>query len=565
MYRRRITQLRPSAARAALATAALAAAALAAPAQAGPYASAADQPGTTAIAMDSPLFVAWATVVHELVRGPQDINNPSGDLATYGAASDALGPAQGTVFDTVSLGDGGWVTLGFDQPIRNGAGADFAVFENGFADAFKELAFAEVSSNGVDFFRFAAHSLTQTLTQVGGFGLVDPTDLNNLAGKYAVGYGTPFDLEELVGVSPLLNVDAVTHVRIVDVVGRIDAAPGNPAYQPSLDSFGNVVNDPYSTPFPTGGFDLDAVGVIHQVPEPAAMGLLALGAVALGRRRHRNSTKEKRTMLSVRNTAVALAGVTAIGTSSAQITIDLDELPLTPGSFYNGSDLASGFTSGGAFFNNAFVDWGGGFTSWDGFAHSNVNNTTTLDFTNQYAAYTGVDFGGAGNYAVGYYSLYNPASAFFNLPAGTTPVSMRITNTTYTALTMRDGYFGAKKFGGASGDDPDFLKVSFIGKALPGGLGATTGTVEFYLADFRFADDGLDYIVDAWELLDLTALGSPQSISFTFEGSDNDPVYGLNTPTYFAMDNLVLVPEPAAALLGAVGLLSLRRRRCTSR
>jgi hypothetical protein len=32
----------------------------------------------------------------------------------------------------------------------------------------------------------------------------------------------------------------------------------------SCDSQGHQINDPWPTPFPTGGFDLDAVGVIHQ-------------------------------------------------------------------------------------------------------------------------------------------------------------------------------------------------------------------------------------------------------------------------------------------------------------
>jgi hypothetical protein len=50
-------------------------------------------------------------------------------------------------------------------------------------------------------------------------------------------------------------------VRIVDVVGSID-----PAYA-RYDSQGNAINDLFPTPFNSGGFDLDAVGVIHQNQE----------------------------------------------------------------------------------------------------------------------------------------------------------------------------------------------------------------------------------------------------------------------------------------------------------
>jgi len=47
-------------------------------------------------------------------------------------------------------------------------------------------------------------------------------------------------------------------VKVIDVIGTID-----PQYA-SRDSFGNIVNDPYPTPFGSCGFDLDAVGVINQ-------------------------------------------------------------------------------------------------------------------------------------------------------------------------------------------------------------------------------------------------------------------------------------------------------------
>lgn len=257
------------------------------PVSAGSFAPAAGQPGSTAIDKDSESFVAWATGVDSITRGPQDINNPAGPVADFGTPDLALGKAVGDSFDVVSLGDGGQITLTFDQPITNGVGADFAVFENGFGDTFLELAFVEVSSNGTDFFRFDAISETPTDTQVGGFGAVDPTNLYNFASKYRQGFGTPFDLEELVGLSVLLDTDSVTHVRLIDVVGRIDAAPGNPGYAPSLDSLGNIVNDPYATPFGSGGADIDAVGVINQVPEPATLALFALGLAAVGVRRRR--------------------------------------------------------------------------------------------------------------------------------------------------------------------------------------------------------------------------------------------------------------------------------------
>ena len=232
----------------------------------------------------------WANSVDSFTRGPQDISNPNSPLASYGSPSAALGPVSGPS-TVVSLGDGGSITLGFATPIANGPGADFAVFENGFLSgapglAYLELGFVDVSSDGVNFFRFPSVSQTQTSTQVGAFGLLDASNLNNLAGKYIGGYGTGFDLSELAGVSPLLDIDHIVDVRITDVVGSI-----NPLYG-SRDSLGNLINDPFSTPFASSGFDLDGVGVIHAaaVPEPASLALAvsaagALAAVAARRRR----------------------------------------------------------------------------------------------------------------------------------------------------------------------------------------------------------------------------------------------------------------------------------------
>lgn len=235
------------------------------------FAPAQDQPGTTAMHADSTAFVAWATgCVAE--PGPMNISNPSAGVAGAGwPAQNAIGFPQGTMGVTC-LGDGGRATLTFDSPICNQPGPDFAVFENGFANAqtpdywFLELAFVEVSSDGVNFFRFPAYSNTQTDTQLGGFACILPSEIHNLASKYGAMYGTPFELDE-VPDDPLLNKNSITHVRIVDVVGCID-----PEYA-TYDCQGHPINDPWPTPFASSGHDLDAVGVIHDVahfPNPPA-------------------------------------------------------------------------------------------------------------------------------------------------------------------------------------------------------------------------------------------------------------------------------------------------------
>ena len=218
--------------------------------------------GTTAMHADSSAFVAWATGC-TVERGLQRIDKPNLGLASFGEEALALGVPGGTM-DVISLGDGGSATLTFASPIMNAAGPDFAVFENGLVNAqdtticFLELAFVEVSSDGENFFRFPAVTKVQDTAQLGGFVCIHASQIHNFAGKYKVFYGTPFDLDELED-NALLNKNKVTHVRLIDVVGNID-----PDYA-TYDSEGRAVNDPWPTPFNSSGFDLDAVGVIHDV------------------------------------------------------------------------------------------------------------------------------------------------------------------------------------------------------------------------------------------------------------------------------------------------------------
>jgi len=224
------------------------------------YAPQAGLPGSTAIYDTSSQFTAWAAHC-SVQRGYQNIADTSLGHASAGDSSFVAGIADGYI---VSLGDSGVADVTFAGAIYNGPGADFAVFENGFLNAtndslaFLELAFVEVSSDGINYTRFPATSLTQTDSQD-----VDPNDylyanqLNNLAGKYIGHYGTPFDLDDVAG-TPGLDVSHITHVRIIDVIGSISG-------HSSHDHNGHIINDPYPTPFASCGFDLDAVGVIHAV------------------------------------------------------------------------------------------------------------------------------------------------------------------------------------------------------------------------------------------------------------------------------------------------------------
>lgn len=212
------------------------------------YEPPAGQSGSTAIANSDERFIAWATdLVGNLALG-SEVDEGWDD------PNQALGIAEGETESVLSLGNGGVVTLTFDAPITNGEGPDFAVFENAFDDFFLELAFVEVSSNGEDFQRFDCAYLGDD--PVGQYDTHDSELIGGLAGKYRAGFGTPFDLEQLADEALVedgdLDLDAITQVRIVDIIG--DGS--------QKDSYGHPIYDPTPT-VGSGGFDLDGIGVIH--------------------------------------------------------------------------------------------------------------------------------------------------------------------------------------------------------------------------------------------------------------------------------------------------------------
>lgn len=274
----------------------------------GIFAGAAGQPGSTAVAASSPAIAAWASSVVDYTPGGQVDPGFQTPHKALGAAGNSDGANAGYTFDIVSLGNAGSITLGFADPIVNGAGFDFAVFENSFSDTFLELAWVEVSSDGNTFTRFPAFSLTDSA--VSAFGTVDPANIEGVAGKHRGGHGTPFDLEQLVG-TPGLDLNNIGFVRLVDIVGDgsapndltpqaladwlnipLDTLP--PALFDIAQNAPSAIFDPYPT-VGSGGLDLDAIGAMNvsAVPLPASAWFLisAMGSIWFRIRRRPRAAK----------------------------------------------------------------------------------------------------------------------------------------------------------------------------------------------------------------------------------------------------------------------------------
>ncbi|MEI6696027.1 MAG: DUF4465 domain-containing protein [Bacteroidota bacterium] len=224
--------------------------------------------------------------------------------------------------------------------------------------------------------------------------------------------------------------------------------------------------------------------------------------------------------------------------ATSQSNANYDDLTLSPNSYWNGSNNSGGFNDAGYFFENTYSDYGGGMYAWYGFAYSNMRDTLTSGYTNQFSSITGKGALNSANYAVSYvnydwtnnYQLH-PNTIRFSTPS--TISGFYATNNTYAYFSMLNGDGNlAKKFGGVSGNDADWLKLQV--KAYRNGT--MIDTVNCFLADFRFANNAQDYILKSWKWVDLSVFGNVDSLSFGLTSSDNG-MYGMNTPAYFCMDN----------------------------
>lgn len=425
--------------------------------------------GCQAISQNDPSIISWAKGV-EVIRGTQAPGVE--ELVTYGKAYDAVGLPDSTVFKCVSLGEGGMALITFDRPIINGQGKDFVVFENAFSPVFLELAFVEVSSDGEHFFRFPAQTTSANSTEGR-----EATHYNNLAGKYELGWGVGFDLDELAEDENLDKMN-IRYVRLVDVVDAV-----------STDVDGNIIYDGFNlAPSYSAGFDLAGIGVIN------------------GGTPYMIADFENGDWLSVANTYEI--------TDMTNYTSELE------GKYYREHESA-----GLVFPGVAFESWG--YMMAIGFGASNISSPDSASgngYSNEYyisSALSGVE-GMNSTYMQAYYSEWDASTLKHNnvyaandsvfFPQGVY-VSQSLASYNYIAEQMQEtGYLSLI----ATGYDAQ---------------GNQTASVTYTLSN------GTENIAD-WRFMDLTALGEVKEVVFTM-ASNYGNEYGMLVPAYFCLDNFV--------------------------
>jgi len=237
---------------------------------------------------------------------------------------------------------------------------------------------------------------------------------------------------------------------------------------------------------------------------------------------------------------VALAGAEIITLNSKDTGVDHYYRPTTDG-VHDWNDGSGTFNM--RVYTNA---WG---SSWGGITYSDVHDTTTSGYNNQYAVYgDGKDYSDTGVYAIGYVDTYNATTPTLSFAAPKRVNSLYVNNTTYAALAILNGEGPARAF-----TTNDWFKLTITGMDASSHL---VGTQDFLLADYTGYSEGdnkEDYMVTDWTKVDLSGFGDQvSSLQFTLTSSDTGS-YGMNTPAYFALDHVDVVPEPSAFVLMLAG------------
>ena len=220
-------------------------------------------------------------------------------------------------------------------------------------------------------------------------------------------------------------------------------------------------------------------------------------------------------------------------------TATFDDVALGTNGYWQGASGDNEMFSGGWIFTNNYMPE---YMFWGGFTASNHTDLSQSGLNAQYTAATGGGYNGSSQYGVAY-CMGVQTDVYASDNQSHTVTGCYVTNNLWAYQNMHDGDATATAFGGPSGNDPDWFKLTATGKNANG---QTVGTAEFYLADYRFANNAEDYILNTWEWFDLSTLGAVHTISFSLSSLKNNSG-GMITPAYFCIEDFNgTAPTPPA-------------------
>lgn len=199
-------------------------------------------------------------------------------------------------------------------------------------------------------------------------------------------------------------------------------------------------------------------------------------------------------------------------------------------SFLNGKTTAPSpqiFKDSGFIFSAVYDTSFGGY--WvNGFAISSMTDTVNGTAANLYSSASGEGSGGSTAYGIvqnnSFFKMDFPCFAIRDLS------SFDVNNTYYAYHVMKNGNQFAKKFNSTDKD-------SFTLWIYRYSLGIFIDSTRVDLANFTSDNPSEHFILDTWTTVNFIPRGEPDSISFKLVSSDNGQ-FGMNTPAFFAIDNL---------------------------
>ena len=227
------------------------------------------------------------------------------------------------------------------------------------------------------------------------------------------------------------------------------------------------------------------------------------------------------------------AALLAVGTLSAvnpasfeEKTLDAESVWTADENFIVGENT---WISGDFSFSTMVEDWG---EYGMGYMRMSVSNITATEYTDYfyYNAAAGKAAEGS-NYGVWNQDMFNPGDKIqLTSDEAQTISGMAVTN---TAAVINAILHGDGMTPGAFGEG-DWFMLTITGYNNE----EVTGTVNFYLADFR--NENNDYIgsyVENWQWIDLTTLGKVTHFTMALSSTKSNS-YGMTTPAYVCIDNI---------------------------
>lgn len=236
--------------------------------------------------------------------------------------------------------------------------------------------------------------------------------------------------------------------------------------------------------------------------------------------------------------------ITPYGSDSMTINVDViiladfNELALSTetDTFHIGPFDNAGFSYKEIFFSNTFIN----DTTWEGFGISNMGSSSSdLEDISPFSVYASQD-------QSDYFLLVrhpngsdsNYPTIQFNEGQDHLLKSIDINNSTVGRYLMKFGSDQFERMGGSGSNNADWCKVTIRGIDAQGEI---TGSVDFFLADYRFDNNKRDYIIEDWTTVDLSDLNKVNKIEFILSSSKTDDLGNMVTPEIFCIDNLKIL------------------------